>query len=401
MRRKTLAEVLTARRFPVIYALLLAVLIALSAIRFHTIAPPQPQIFGNAGYRALWQNDVSTSVASFTEALNEDPGFPYRWSDLGEAWQAMGNRTAAAQCFDRAVALAPHAAPIGLRAANFYFSTGDTERGLALGRDVLRETADLDPTIFRTYSRFGGSLDHILDAGIGDNPRAAEAFFAFLLNGGQRDQLESAWRWINLHGAPSPSLTRAWAKWLLQAGNPAQAATVWRGAPVDPAWGRSTRVDNGGFEADPIPGGAFDWSIRAVSGVKVTIDATMAHSGARSLRLAVEADENLDYHDSSEPVWLEPGTWRLEGWVRTRDFSSDHGIGFGVVSPAGKNSPELSVFTPDLTGTHDWTPVTADFTISGAPRLVELRVVRRPTWDFDNHPHGTAWVDDVAIRRLR
>ena len=79
----------------------------------------------------------------------------------------------------------------------------------------------------------------------------------------------------------------------------------------------------------------------------------------------------------------------------------DRGIGLAVAGPAGKNSPELSVFTPDLTGTHDWTRVAADFTIFGAPRLVEVRIARRPTWDFDNHPHGTAWVDDVAIRRLR
>jgi hypothetical protein len=118
----------------------------------------------------------------------------------------------------------------------------------------------------------------------------------------------------------------------------------------------------------------------------------MAHSGARSLRLAFDSADNLDYHHYMQRVWLEPGAWRLEGWIRTRDFSTDRGVGLAIA--------ELSAYTPDVSGTHDWTHVAATFTVSGAPRLVEVRIVRRPSLDFDNHPHGTAWVDDVAIRNL-
>jgi hypothetical protein len=124
----------------------------------------------------------------------------------------------------------------------------------------------------------------------------------------------------------------------------------------------------------------------------------VAHSGARSLRLDVNSEENLDFHHFSQQTWLLPGRYRLEGWVRSSGFTTDHGIGLRALQPGREQ--ELSVFTPSVTGTRDWTLISRDFTVVGKPAMVEIQIVRQPSWDFDNHPRGAAWVDDIRVQAL-
>jgi hypothetical protein len=45
--------------------------------------------------------------------------------------------------------------------------------------------------------------------------------------------------------------------------------------------------------------------------------------------------------------------------------------------------------------------VSEDFAIAGHARLVEIQIVRKPSFSFDNHPRGTAWVDDIQVQPVR
>ena len=174
------AKPLPARRLALICAVSVeAGLMALSRVIFGSVSPPAPQVIGNAGYQKLWAGDIGSAVREFQRALEADPAFPYRWSDLGEALAESGRMEEARYCFRRAVELAPGSPQIAIRAANFWFRTGSIEEGLSIESKVLGEVPDFDQMIFRSWIRMAGSVRRMLDRGIGTNARAAGSLFRF------------------------------------------------------------------------------------------------------------------------------------------------------------------------------------------------------------------------------
>jgi len=385
---------------PLCAAVLLAALMAWSFATFGSISPPGPQAAGNAAYQKLWSGNIDGAITGFDRALASDAAFPYRWSDLGEALADAGRMGEAGYCFRRAMELAPQSPDIRLRAANYCFRAGSVAEALSLDSATLRQTPDFDEMIFRSWIRLAGGIDGMLDTGIGANARAAGTFFDFLVSNGRQADLDRAWRWMESRGYTAPKQAREWVVLLLRSDQPGEAADVWAAhVALDPAqYRKSNWIDNPGFESD-WQGGGFDWTSVNCAGVKLAADSAIAHGGKRSLRLDVKSGENLDFHHFSQSTWMLPGKYRLEGWVRTRGFTTDEGIGLRVREPVQESS--LNSFTGSVTGTSDWTLVSRDFAVIGHPALVEVQIVRKPSWDFDNHPRGTAWVDDIRISPLR
>jgi tetratricopeptide (TPR) repeat protein len=393
---------LASRRSPAIYCLLLAALMCVAYRNSGSVSPPLPQAVANEAFRRVWAGKLSSpdgAIPLFHAAVVSDPAFPWRWSDLGDALTAAGRDDQASYCFRESLALGPASPQIALRAANFYFATGRIEPALALGATILRELPDYDDMVFSSYVRMGGGLDGVLDTGIGNNPRAARTFFQFLLRGGGEERLSRAWRWIDGRGYTTRPLARSWANWLLQRGRAGEAAAVWmqHGAGDAGVYRISNWVDNAGFE-DQWTGGAFDWVVDPSPGVKTVWDAQVVHSGRHSLRLDLDAVDNLDFHHVSQRVWLDPGRYRLSGWVRTMGFTTDQGVGLRLTGAGNAADPDVS--TPAIAGSREWTQLSAEFTLRAPARLARVEIVRHPSEKFDNRPHGTAWIDDVAIQRL-
>jgi tetratricopeptide (TPR) repeat protein len=357
------------------------------------------QDLGNEGYRRLWAGDSAAAIAAFRQALLEDPSFPYRWADLGEALNEDGRSAEARYCFDRAVALAPASPEIAMRAANYYFGIREIPPALRLGSLVLAEWPDFDDQVFSSFLRMGGDIHGVLDTGIGKNRRAAGSFFRFLLARGTANQVDIVGQWMEERGLIDRALGREWAVWLLAANRPAEAAALWsRGrTQAKGVYQVPNRIDNGGFEAEPT-GKGFDWRVVEAAGAKAARDETRAHSGSSSLRLDFDGSDNIYFRHVSQLAWLEPGRYRLSAWVRTESLTTDRGVGLRIVDP---NRPAaLESFTEAVTGSADWTRVSTDFTVPAPARLATVEIVRQPSLRFDNRPRGTAWVDDVELRRL-
>ncbi len=94
---------------------------------------------------------------------------------------------------------------------------------------------------------------------------------------------------------------------------------------------------------------------------------------------------------------LDPGRYRLRAWIKTRQLTTEKGVGLHIVDPA--DPVVLNAWTPEVLGDHDWTEVVTDFVVTGKPRLATIQVVRRPSLKFDSAPRGTVWLDDVEIAR--
>ena len=375
---------LTSRRWPAPHGIALALLLSVSWLRTGSVAPAAPQTLADQGYRELWselgpnQAETPHSAADkFRQALAMDAAFPYRWSDLGDVLAAAGDRDSARYCFSRSLDLAPNSPQIAMRAANFHFLEGETGPALQLGATVLRVTASYDSMVFNSWTRFDSDQNEILQLGIGANARAADAFFRFLMGSnpigpGAESRLFDTWKWMEGHSYVTRPLARAWAGWLDGRGREQDAFLIWkRYVALDSAYGVTNWIDNSGFESEPA-GLGFDWRIQPSPGVKAELDSAVARSGHSSLRLEFDGSENLDFHHVAERLWLPAGRYRLTGWMRTANLSTDQGLALVL----------NGVATPSLSGVHDWTQVSADVTVrnaagKSAASLGEVRAVRQ------------------------
>lgn len=380
-----------SRIAPILAALGLACLIAASWIAQGTVSPSTPQSIADRAWRELWagrSDGAQGAVALFRQAVQADPAFPYRWSDLGGALAAAGRADLAEYCFRRAVALAPHSPQIAIRAANFYFQQGETDPALALTAAVLRTTPAYDSVVFNSWVRLGGDLNSILRNGVGDNRRAAEAFFRHLL-ASSGDLASPAWRWMETRSYATPALAVVWSDWLISHRRDAEASAVWkRHVARDSSWSVTNWIDNSGFENDAV-GGGFDWRLLPCPGVAASIVSGTAHSGRASLRLDFDGSGNVDFHHVVQHVWMPPGRYRLTAWMRTAGLTTDQGVSLAFNGAS----------TQALTGTHDWTQLSADVTIPSATAS-EVQIVRRRSLRFDSKPKGSVWIDDVELRRI-
>lgn len=361
-------------------------------------APSAPQTMANQAYRQLWASHTDGpegAIRLFRQALKDDPAFPFRWSDLGDALAASGDRPAAEYCFRRAVILAPQSPQIAMRAANFRFGEGDRASGLRLTGAVLRMTPDYNAMVFNSWLRLGGDVNTLLTTGARDDAAVAGNFFRFLLtrapsSESDEETIAGTWAWLERNSDVTPQLATDWADWLIARHREREALPVWkRYVTRDSAWGVTNWIDNAGFETIPS-GRGFDWRVSECAGVKTGVDATGAHSGRSSLRLVFDGTQNVDFRNVTERVSPPPGHYRLAAWIRTENLSTDQGVGltFNGVSTVG------------LGGTHEWTEVSSEVTVNANAPVSEVQVVRQRSWRFDSKPRGVVWIDDVSLRRI-
>jgi tetratricopeptide (TPR) repeat protein len=358
-----------------------------------SLSPLEPQTVANHAYRELWSHHwegPNGAIEMFRQALAMDPAFPYRWSDLGDALAAAGRADSARYCFRRSVELAPNSPQIAMRASNFYLREGETGTALGVGATVLRVTTAYDNMVFNSWVRLGGDTNEILQSGIGTNARAAEAFFRFLIGANDESRLFQTWKWMESRSYVTRPAAALWAGWLSGRHRDNEAFPIWkRYVALDSTYGVSNWIDNSGFENEPT-GQGFDWRIQPSPGVTTALDTSVVHSGRSSLRIEFDGSENVDYHHIGQRVWLPSGRYRLAAWMRTADLSTDQGLTLVL----------NGVSTPALTGTHDWTRVSADITVRNDTPLGEVQVVRQRSWRFDGGLRGVAWIDDVELRRI-
>lgn len=100
---------------------------------------PQPALDALA-FAALNQSppDTVKAIALYTDALQHDLPNPYRWSDLGFAYQTAQDTPKARYCYARALALSGDLPAIWLRDANFHFAMDEPDEALHSAAKVLK-----------------------------------------------------------------------------------------------------------------------------------------------------------------------------------------------------------------------------------------------------------------------
>jgi tetratricopeptide (TPR) repeat protein len=345
------------------------------------------------------EEDALGSIVTFRSVLRRAPQDPYRWADLGEAFLVAGQKEDARYCYAQVMVLAPHSAPLLLRAANFQFQTGEIRKALPITARILTLISDYDPIIFSEYTRLVDRIEDVLQYGLPNDRRAAKSWMRFLIQSGRLDDAQRTWDWVVMHGYADDALAGEYVELLVRQGHPDWAASTWTqylGARSGD-YRKSTYLFNGGFESDPAQS-PFDWSLARTKGVEVARDCTTAWSGKCSLRISFAGTQNLDFAAASQVTFVRPGPYRFQAFIRTEGLTTDQGIRFRI---ADAEAPaRLNAIFGQFTGTRSWSAVEQDVVIPPATRLLQVQAIREPSMKFDNKVGGTAWIDELKLEPI-
>jgi O-antigen ligase len=344
---------------------------------------------GGATLAALPQSDL-------LEFLRRDPAGSYRWCDLGEAMQKAGHTPMARYCFSRAVILAPRIPYTLSRAADFHFGVGENRDGLELMAGALKADPAYEQGVFDDYSRRNISVPGILRYGL-PSPRTYHSYLRFLVSREKTVDAGEAWNWIVAHRYADDKLANEYVEFLMSKKEYEAASQAWAryACDRDKGYPESNRIFNGDFESDPT-GSPFDWTVEQTPGANIDFDRDVHHAGARSLRIQFDGTQNVSKIGVSQTIFLKPGRYRFEAYVRAKDLSTDEGVAFRVANEEATN--RLSFTIKPVLGSTDWAAVEHSFTVppTGAG-LVNVQLVRTPSLRFDNLIRGTLWIDQVSI----
>jgi len=184
------------------------------------------------------------------------------------------------------------------------------------------------------------------------------------------------------------------------------AASAWPAASADA--GAANLLANGGFEqleADGTPSGwGLSWqnthsndSQRGVTKQRpdFAVDADVAHTGARSVRIGVRrpVDDGVLSYMTQVPADPAVAVYRASAWVRTQGLKGTTARMIAVsLGDRGKwLGADYTLLVADKD--HDWTRYAAFFEPHKGARSIRIRL-----WvNFEYAGTGTAWFDDVAF----
>lgn len=344
------------------------------------------------------RQDKAVAVANLQEALRRSVADTDRWLALGDAFFEAGRVQEAEYCFTRAVDLGPQNPAAFWRTAQFYARIEQpvrSEEYMGKMLDLLPEYKEL---VFDTYLSSRTDVIETLRHGIPQKSPLAQDYFRYLLNHGVAlTDIRKAWDWLQNNSLTDERLAGDYVDWLSSKREYVLAAETWKlsVANYDHAYLNPNLVFNGGFESAPLQSG-LDWRLAETSGVTIRRDSSVAASGSSSLQIEFDGKNNIDFNSVVHDVVVTAGRYHFNAWIRTSELTTDQGIGFRLIDSSG----HVNLETRRLTGTHDWTSVDLDFTLSGAPRLLRIQAIRQPSWKFDNKIGGKVWIDNVSLVRL-
>jgi tetratricopeptide (TPR) repeat protein len=345
--------------------------------------------------------DLSRAIESYRRATQADPLQADYWLDLATAFESAGQDADARGAYLRAKQTYPLSSEVAWRYGNFLLRQGQLEASLVEIHRAVSGDPKLVPLGASRALHATGDIERVLRDVL---PATQETYLSALdafVEEGALDPATAVWRrLVGLHQTIDLRRCDVFADKLLAAQRVDDARTVWQQAlllsgAVPAGMREFPLITDGGFERDPTNRG-FDWRIYPLAGVGYAFDATIAHSGSRSLRISFDGSSNIDFVQVQQSVVVEPGTrYRLSGYFRLDSVTTDSGIRFTVFNPGGPGS--FSPLSPSLVGSLPWGLSELEFTTGPETRLVEIHLCRLPGGHFDNKIRGTVWVDDVSL----
>lgn len=345
----------------------------------------------------------TAAIGLLKHAVKANPLSPRNWMDLAQGYEANADIVDANTAYQRAQGDDPISADVAWKYGNFLLRQGETAAGLQQVHRSLLGDPRLVPLAISRVWHSDPDVNAMLYQVLPEN--APSWFYAldFFSAQHQNDAAMEIWEDIATLAKTTPIDIHAvfpFLQALISQDKASETQRVWQEAiaaarwPSTPAAAAQSQVWNGGFE-NPIADGGLDWRLEGGPGTYISTDSSIYHSGEKSLRVDFTGGFNVDFQGVHEIVPVEPSkSYKFAYFMRTRDISTDSGVRFEILD---LNDNEVSLMTPDLTGTNRWTLKQAEVVTGRSTHFLDMRVRRLPSQLFDNKLSGTVWIDDVSL----
>ncbi len=342
------------------------------------------------------------AIGFLEHAVKANPLSARNWMDLAQACEANGDIVDANTAYQKAQKDDPISPDVAWKYGNFLLRQGETTAGLEqVHRSLLRDPRLVPLAISRVW-RSDLNIKAMLHEVLPQDESSWFYALDFFSAQHQNDEAMEIWEDITNLAKTSPMDIHAvfpFLQELINQDKALEARHVWEEAIAAARWPNTTEADhsqvwNGGFE-DPIADGGLDWRLEGAPGTYISIDSSIYHSGKKSLRLDFTGGFNVDFRGVHEIVPVEPSTtYKFAYFMRTQDISTDSGVRFEILD---LNDNQVSLMTPDLTGTKQWTLQQTEVATGRNTHFLDVRMRRLPSQLFDNKLSGTVWIDDVSL----
>lgn len=350
--------------------------------------------------QALIGTDPSRAGPLLQDSIRGDPTNALAYLALADLWAAADRLPAAISLAEIGDLLGPMRIPALARSASFWFDHGRPDRALERWSALLRNRPASAAELFPKLLAFADdpTTRPLLQPLLDQPPDWWERFFThaaaqaprvetviFLYQARNRDQ-----------ALPSAAEQRVYLNRLWKEGRWREAYLAWLGGLDEPGRQGLGHLYNGGFDL-PITGIGFDWQIAPLPGVTVETLATYGTRGRPALHLAFDGRPTR-FRNVLQPLFLDPGRYRLAGRVRPDGLAPADGLRWTV----GCHWPEPTPMATSepFSGKDDWQTFGLDFTVptTGCPiQVLRLEQLERVGSSPDRQ--GGLWFDDLTISR--
>jgi tetratricopeptide (TPR) repeat protein len=362
----------------------------------------------NARLAELEMGDEDRDILSVerraARAVNSSP-WDYRHRLLlATIKEAGGDRQAAEQSLQEALNLAPNFTEVHWRLANLLLREGRLARAVAEFRAANSSNIALLPgTLDLLWRVSSGNLPTVL--AVTPKDAKSQLYLAqFLLKQSRPSDAITVFSGIDRNSLLPLPETSTFIASLASGGRLEEA----RGLSVGLVSGTYAQpghplpgVWNGSFESDLDKNLAqFDWVLNRNEYATPTIDANVAHTGSRSLRIDFAGRDTTRMDGQVKQTMItRPGArYRVECYVKTERLDTPEGPRISVNDNA--TSVELVQSEPIPSGSNDWRRIAVEFTAAQTGRAANVTIKRIPKFSYDKPTRGTIWLDDFALIEL-
>lgn len=349
----------------------------------------------------LEEDDPEAAIALLERAYRANTSDPRPLIALANVLSTREQREQADTLIDMAAQLAPADWIVQSHIAGYWASQERFDRVLQHWSNVLSANPGRQSDLFPLMLRMAESptLRTLFEPMVKRPPVWWNDFFRYLCE--QTTSAEAVGYLFSLRqqgGQPlAPEERTAYVARLQRDGMIPEAYILWVGGLKDSDQTKLASLFDGGFEL-PLKQGGFGWQLaenRYFSAKQASIKGA---TGAAALRLRFNGFVG-GFEHLSQPLFLDPGFYRLTGEVRPDALESKGGLRWQVRCLL----PEVKVLGdgPRFLGSSEWSQFDLSFEVPASCKYQQLALVSAGERAFERKLDGTIWFDNLKISSVQ
>jgi len=367
--------------------------------------PSNPDPFYRLGLFYEWDVlhlDLKESLNYFRKAIERNPHEQEYWLSLARILQRMGESKAFEKALGNAILLFPAGYQGRWVTGNLLLQQGMLERALPHFSYILTNYPNQSHLVYDVLGKVVNNSDFILERLVPRNSASFKQYLSFLYEAGDKESVQKAWQKRASFGyQPDRDETLRHIEFLISRDELNGAFRIWKTRLEEegfPVLSDGNLITNGGFEKEKLLGGGFDWKIEKVSGAEISFDSSITLEGKRSIKIAFNGKENVDFYHIYQRVPLKPNTeYVLETHMKTKSITTKSGLKIEITGIG----PTFYKASEPLIGDNEWRELIVPFKTPSQSQGGVVRIRRERADKFDRFISGTIWIDNVRLTEKR